>query len=374
MPAMRRKDSLARWKLFKARHRGHPALHEETLYALPPKLLTAIENEAPALLDRHERRFEQDLSRYSGVGFYRERLITFPLLPGMPPAPLSANERQWNQRVEKTGKALDQLGDDLLSSLGRNPLQIEEHRRRFERFQQRIVERQRGYAGWLLTQAAFREERDSYCAKWQKESRRQMVRFGMPASLSSLQFTTAAESDRAFHGDTAKFLWKWGLQGLATSELPVPIDPGLHRPNFGSPHDLRAAGTVLFVPWYFVVDKNLRLEEFIEHQRQELSLSHLADWTRGRESRRWGFARYAVMLQLYVWIELALAKRYPGRLAGQFFRLDRAFARFGLGDDESVDQARIDHRADSIRRIRRKMGSRIGQDTEPVVTRATTRR
>ena len=50
----RRKKLLARWSGFKALYRGNPALKQETLYAIPEKLLSAIAKEAPSLLSAKE--------------------------------------------------------------------------------------------------------------------------------------------------------------------------------------------------------------------------------------------------------------------------------------------------------------------------------
>jgi hypothetical protein len=66
------------------------------------------------------------------------------------------------------------------------------------------------------------------------------------------------------------------------------------------------------------------------------------------------------MLQLYVWFELALARRYPEQLRGQVARLDRAFARFELVEQKSQDTNCLDRRADGIRRIRVEMDRRLG--------------
>jgi hypothetical protein len=144
---------------------------------------------------------------------------------------------------------------------------------------------------------------------------------------------------------------------MATPELPMPIDPGLERPNFGNPSDLRAAGTVLFIPWYLVIDKDMRLQELVENHRLDTPLSHLDDWLPAPEGRGWGFERYGIMLRLHIWIGLALARRYPDRMAGQAIRLDRAFARFELGENESEEA--IARRTDSIRRTRAELNRRL---------------
>ena len=215
----------------------------------------------------------------------------------------------------------------------------------------------------------FRAERNAFFAQWKNVLRRASENDGAPLSLGQRPDKMPRKRTRDFWADAVKFLWKWGLQAMATPELPLPMDPGLERPSFGNPSDLRAAGTVLFIPWYLVIDKDMRLDELIENHRLDASLSHLDDWLRAPSGRGWGFERYGVMLRLYIWIGLALARRYPDRMAGQAIRLDRAFARFELGENASEEA--ISHRADSIRRTRTEMNRRLGQSQSGRLGRAS---
>ena len=128
---------------------------------------------------------------------------------------------------------------------------------------------------------------------------------------------------------------------------------------------------MLFIPWYMVIDKDMRLDELIENHRLDTSLSHLDDWLRAPSGRGWGFERYGVMLRLYIWIGLALARRYPDRMAGQAIRLDRAFARLDVGENESEEA--IARRADSIRRTRAEMIRRLGRSQSGRLSRASSR-
>ena len=93
----------------------------------------------------------------------------------------------------------------------------------------------------------------------------------------------------------------------------------------------------------------------------QMPLAHLDGWLRGPQARQWGFARYAVMLQLYVWLELALRRRYPDSLDRQVVRVDRAFARFSLGKNESVARDRLDRQSDAVRKIRVRMDERLAE-------------
>jgi hypothetical protein len=348
---------LLAWDRFRARHQNNPALEDHTLYAIPEGLLKAIEKEAPALLAPREKRFERDLARYGGVGFHKGQPIHFGLLPEMKRTALSTDELKRLRRLKKSDRELQRIFNKQMRLLGRSEAQVQAYHRRREQFRNRVIERQRGYVGWLLTHPDFRTERDAFFARWKTVLRRASENDGQPLSLGQRPDTLPPKRTRHFWADAVKFLWKWGLEAMATPELPLPIDPGLERPNFGHPSDLRAAGTVLFIPWYLVVDKDMRLEELIENNRLDTPLLHLKDWLPASEGRGWGFERYGVMLQLYIWITLALARRYPDRMAGQVIRVDRAFVRFELGENGS-DKA-IALRMDSIRRTRAELNRRL---------------
>jgi hypothetical protein len=347
----------ARWRQFGARYHGTPALIGNALYAIPERLLDAIEQEAPDFFSAREKRFERDLARYGGVGFHRGQPIRFALLPEMQPAALNADDRKWQRRLEATDHKIDQLRYEQMVLLGRSEAQVQLHYRQREQFRSRVIERQRGYVGWLLTNPDFRAEREAFFAQWKNALRRVSENDGGPLSLGQRPDKMPRERTRRFWADAVKFLWKWGLQAMATPELPLPMDPGLERPSFGEPSDLRAAGTVLFIPWYLVVDKDMQLDELIDNYRLEASLSHLDDWLRAPSGRGWGFERFGLILRLYVWIGLALQRRYPDRMAGQVTHLDRALARFEVGETATEDA--IARRADSIRRARTEMNRRL---------------
>jgi hypothetical protein len=348
---------LLAWDRFRARHRNNPALEDHTLYAIPEGLVNAIEQEVPDLLASREKRFERDLACYGGVGFHNGQPIRFALLPEMKRTKLTADESKLQRRIQKSDREIRQLFNEHWRLLGRNEAQVQAYLGRVEQFRSRVVERQRGYVGWLLTNPDFRTDRDVFFTQWKNVLRRASEQDGEPLSLGQRPGTRPPKRTRHFWADAVKFLWKWGLQAMATPELPLPIDPGLERPNFGHPSDLRAAGTVLFIPWYLVIDKDMRLEELIENHRLDTPLLHLKDWLPASEGRGWGFERYGVMLRLNIWIGLALARRYPDRMAGQATRLDRAFARFELGENGS-DEA-IALRTDSIRRTRAELNRRL---------------
>jgi hypothetical protein len=357
MPSPDLSHSHVPWEQFSARHQDHPALLGQTLYAIPDGLLNAIEQESPEFLTTREKRFERDLARYRGVGFHCGRPIRFRLFAEMQRRPLNSAESRWRRQIGKSERQIDQLFTEYMESLGRPQGNVEAHRLQRDEFRNRVLERQRGYVGWLLTNADFRAERDAFFAQWMRRLRLASRETGVPLSQQQRPRTTPRKPTRQFWADAVQFLWKWGLEAMLTPDLPLPMDPGLERPSFGDPSALMAAGTVLFIPWYLVVDKDMRLEELIDNYRLEASLSHLEDWLRTPIGRGWGFERFGLILRLYVWIELALTRRYPDRMAGQVNHLDRALARFEIGQTATEDA--IDRRADSIRRARTEMNRRL---------------
>ena len=119
-------------------------------------------------LAAREKRFERDLARYGGVGFHCGRPIRFALFPEMQPAVLNADDRKWQRRLEATDRKIDQLQYEQMVLLGRSDAQVEVHYRQREQFRSRVIERQRGYVGWLLTNPAFRAERDAFFDRWKQ--------------------------------------------------------------------------------------------------------------------------------------------------------------------------------------------------------------
>jgi hypothetical protein len=316
MPSPDLSHSLLPWERFCERHPDHPALRNNTLYAIPEGLLRAIEQESPDFLTATEKRFERDLARYGGVGFHCGRPIRFKLFGEMQRQPFNPAESRWRQRIDAAERRIDQSFEEYMTSLGRHQAEVVAHRQQRDEFRKRILERQRGYVGWLLTNPDFRAQRDGFFAQWMRRLRLASRESGVSLDQGQRPSKTPRKTTRDFWADAVQFLWRWGLEAMVTPDLPLPLDPGLERPNFGDQSSLRAAGMVFFIPWYLVVDKDMRLDELIDNYRLEAPLSHLEDWLRSPLGRGWGFERFAVILRLYVWIGLALQRRYPDRMAG----------------------------------------------------------
>jgi hypothetical protein len=159
---------------------------------------------------------------------------------------------------------------------------------------------------------------------------------------------------------------RWCLERLVTWHLPLPIQPGFPLPSLYDPDHTIDAGMTVFVPWYLLRDRGLTMSEIAEHRQFPEQRHHLGDWL-GRIGGKWGHRRYAQMLALYVYWELALHPRYSGRLRGRTAALERAFARMLLaqgGCTRRIDSRQVERRAESIRKLRKYMRRRLKQAAE----------
>ena len=159
-----------------------------------------------------------------------------------------------------------------------------------------------------------------------------------------------AVEDREFYDDYLTVYQHWGLERLVSWELPVPLKPELVQPSLYHLTDLVSAGVLVFAPWYLLRDKTINLHVLANRKSVLSSTSHLKQWL-GRKTDQWGHDRYARMLKLYVYLELALKARYGDRLRRQLDALDGAFAGFIYGDPVRA--------SDSVKKMRRELSRRL---------------
>ena len=164
------------------------------------------------------------------------------------------------------------------------------------------------------------------------------------------------EPDRQFYQDYMQFYRQWALDTLGTWELPVPMRPELTGPSFYPLSSVSGAGVVLFVPWYLLRDKDITLRELAEHNQIADLPQSLVPWIDGTP-KNWGHERYQLMLELFVYLELCLARRYADRLKSNRERLDLAFSRhYCIQKDQLAAPARM---LETIRKTRQEMNRRL---------------
>jgi hypothetical protein len=103
------------------------------------------------------------------------------------------------------------------------------------------------------------------------------------------------------------------------------------------------AGLVVFVPWYLLRHKDLKIADIVSRKLAIQSPPEIREWME-REPKNWGTRRYAMILRIYIYLELALNRRYAERVKGNQERLDYAFERFLKSDlnDEKCSRATVE--------------------------------
>lgn len=329
------------WDQLSAKHPGDARLKVEAIYSLPRGLIDAIVRRVPRLLGAADVKFERDLSEATACGFFRGTRFHYPPLTPRRATPAPKDELDRKTR-ESTQRIQQMLVDDM-----RSRGESEENIRRFFEFETvqntAVEERRWSYAGWLATSGDFRRERDLLRSSAEK--------CGEQSQPPSLPLTLTGYSDPTDNNDLAQaFLRRWGLESLATWELPVPMRPELASPSLYSLTDIGDAGVTLFIPWYLVRDRNISLHDLVDRQRRLHLPAPLQGWLKPKP-KNWGYKRFAELLLLYIYLELGLKRRYPARINRNRAKLDSAFADWFAEEEGNCDQTRDD----SVRKIRYKL-------------------
>lgn len=63
----------AGWDAFHRQFAGHPQLQKDYVYALPATLIDAICKHVPGLFSKDDVRFEKELVKHAGAGFFMKQ-------------------------------------------------------------------------------------------------------------------------------------------------------------------------------------------------------------------------------------------------------------------------------------------------------------
>jgi hypothetical protein len=324
-------------------------LKEEAVYALPSGLIDALACEAKGLWNADDTRFEHDLAKATTCGFFRGERFSFP--------PLETGHGKEIASTELDGKSkqsIQNIRDMLIEDMrdrGASPGLIQDYFRFAEIEDNTVDERRWSYAGWLATSPDFRRQRDTLRLR-DKSSRGSSILPRLPISFAGYaEFDAGSARLR----DEWLFLYRsWGIENLATWDLPIPMRAEISTPSLYSLSDLSGAGLFLFIPWFLVRDRNLSLYEIAK--RQQLIGLHpcLQDWLDAKP-KNWGHKRYTVMLKVYVYLELCLKRRYANRVRGRIAAIDAALTAYLLPESSEG----IPRSDDTIRKIRQEMNRRL---------------
>jgi hypothetical protein len=224
----------------------------------------------------------------------------------------------------------------------------------------RIQLRLKGYAGWLATNRQFQAELSGFRDRYDRSLK------GSPYlvdedRLQTFRRTISAEPPSEFVVDTSVILKRWALRSIATWDLPEPALAGLWSGDEIPQNGIAPGGVSLHIPWPLMAVRDLKLREVMEVHRSSKNLDHLMPWIEGES--KWGHERYAKLLEIFVYWRLALAVRYPDRVAGRTEALERAFATFW---NPAKRSSSVDAGKDAVRRIRQRMERRLTDCREAI--------
>ena len=344
-----------RWLQFQEEFAGHSALQEATLYALPIRLINQIEILMPGMLTADDIRFETRLREVGGTGFCNQRAFASEVLDPIHQSDLPADlyGDYFSTIIQRGQFAMHDQVDPHEND-------VRDERRRVERdsILQRFAERNCAYAGWLVTHPQFRMETAELKRAW---NLRASLRGTLPdADLFRKPAPRVAMSElsptAAVRGHVKRFFKRWNVVRFDTWELPVPISAVFLSDDELPRNELKSNGISVFIPWSTTIDKDLRLDDVINYHRSRHDLRHLDGWLIGIKRKKWGVARTAKLMQLYVYFELALKRRYPSRVEGHLDSIDRVFRAY-WNDVPTNSHAVADPEAE--RKIRQELGKRL---------------
>jgi hypothetical protein len=295
----------------------------------------------PGILEPDDEQFERDLAAASPSGFFRQQPIDYPpLLPEVGPA------RSPDEALE----TVRQLLVEHMLNRGVARGLVDEVFRSAAEEQKSVNEWKWGYAGWLATCCDYRLELNVL--------RRQSIGAAQGAHLPGIPPTLtgwsgASDNPDEYYGLWLPFFQRWGIDRLATWDLPVPMRPQLATPSLYDMSDVSAAGVQVFIPWYLLRRKTLDVYALAERKQFVHLPPGLAQWLNPSE-KNWGAKRYIVLLRLYIYLELVLNRRYRQRLLRRIGKLDQVFGKV-LCDSADGDQ----DEEETIRKIRQHMLKRI---------------
>lgn len=350
-------DELVAWNNLVANHGERPGTDQDAVYCLPEGLIRAIETNVPNLWAAEDVAFEVDLARLGGTGFFHRRQVGAAFVPGAAPAPITgARALKLTERNQKSAHLINKLIAKDMRGKGYTELEIQARFNLRTPLELTLLERKQAYVGWLVASKGFRREIGTLRDRWSHWIERDGYFPEFPIATFG-RGPSVPKRIRPLYGDFMILYQRWGLETLLTWDIPVPLDPQLGINLYESIMS-PAAGMVLFVPWYLMRDKDIRLSDVAAGKRTSAVDGDLEQWISG-VPKNWGRKRYRQMLALFVYQELALRRRYGTRLKRVQGRLDSAFARF-FGEAQIGKGGELT--SDTVKRTQTQLRRRLAPD------------
>jgi hypothetical protein len=298
---------------------------------------------------------ELDFAARYGSGMFLGHGFVYPL-GSSASEPQTQQLKAFDRRQSQHDKQIRALMEEEMRSSGRTAAQIDEYFASTESLERLVSLQQQAYAGWLVTNPAFHAASDHFRRRWPGRFKEGLPT--LPMSFFGTSMSSGPKESREFYADYSLLYRTWSIASLLTWELPIPIEPQLASGGIYNLDQVSSAGIVLFVPWYLLRDRKLTIESLAAKQRTFSSPNHLSRWLDG-QPKNLGVRRYAIMLRLYICLELVLRRRYAERLSNKLETFDRAFAQFL--QQEPRQTGRSESGEESIRKLRLEMARRLRQ-------------
>lgn len=307
------------WDEYMAQSADSSDQSQSVLYGLPRPLVSAIAEETSEFFDSEAYSFECRLSRvlepYRSIGLDRACLIHCPLFEAQSTAPIS-KELFESLNWSHVGIEFESLNAEL-EETDSNAGQI---RRQLN-----------AYIGWLITNPSFIRE---------------VEQFREQVSDGQLQYTSEDELIAQTRlTKFQEFCARWQIDGFYCWDLPCPPSTNFGGPELPKWMQSCAEPVTLQIPSVVRLPSRFPVEKLVKQAADSLTGSHLTEWQRivNRSTRKLGVRRFADILHVHFFRNIALASRYSSRFHGNVEALDRAFGKFlGGRSAECVKELRLE--------------------------------
>lgn len=356
-------ENIIAWEELKNRYPKQPCLDDDTVYSLPTGLIKAIKKHLPSLWSKEDLKFEYDLNEIAGMGLYLKQPFHYPLLQEYFP-PVSEAVIKFQEKHDRVNQKLQEVTIEDMKSYGCSDLTINNYVKQQEQYKVNANERQKGYAGWLVTSPEFQIQKAAFIDQWEGQIKKRGELPIIPPMDMINDSTPIPTNQRPFYAEYTRFYYDWSLETLTTPHLPLPMHSNPVGYSQYSQDVFAGSGVTLFVPWYLLADQDLKLHDIVKHQLSYGHKKHLNGWLdkNSKDRKKWGYERFSTMLKMFIFLECGLYARYKGRLNRKVGKIDEAFTEFLEG--EGLCRLELDKKIESTRKIRQKLNRNLKECIE----------
>jgi hypothetical protein len=389
------------WLEFGQRHRGNAFLKLDPLYALQEDVIAQIEQSIPDFFTETQADFERDLARTTVNGFFLGRPIgggesvqpaTRISVPFAVPRKQNQHSQAYLTKLQRRQKLslgqiiermewppdlavemLERLApalklewynhartelyrklSDFLSEIQESGVQSATERdvawSQASTEQRALRRRQEAYAGWLVANPLFRRELHALRSTWKSKITDSGEFPSMVRRADRRKTTATAPRVSRLESEFFAFYCRWGLEGLLTWELPLPVNPQVGMSPVYWTLRAEEAGISIFVPWYALRGGIYDLQHAAKRIVSLSAPSHLQDWLLLKGKATVADAGEKALQRtfwLYRCFFLALAQRYPTQCEHHVQKVDEAMA------------AVMDRGADLVKKLRQQLAKKM---------------